>query len=72
MSDTSGTVSPELSVAATDRRRFIRDGALAALAAGTLAACRKPEAAAATTTAGMSHGGAAAPPPPSPYVSLAP
>src|SRR5689334_12317463 len=56
MSDTSLPTIPELSREATDRRRFIRNGALAALAAGTLAACKKPEAAAATpskpTTAG--------------------
>ena len=45
---------------ATGRRRFLRDGALAAFAAGTLAACRKGDAEAAP--AGKST--AAAPPPP--------
>jgi FtsP/CotA-like multicopper oxidase with cupredoxin domain len=47
MSDMLLTATPDASTRTTPRRRFLRDGALAALAAGTLAACRKSEAAAA-------------------------
>jgi FtsP/CotA-like multicopper oxidase with cupredoxin domain len=60
MSDTPLTPAPELSSEAKDRRRFIRDGALAALAAGALAACRKTEA-----SPPAAKQAAAPPPPPS-------
>ena len=57
-----------LSEHATQRRRFIRDSALAALAAGTLAACRKSEAATETVSHG-SAGHPATPPAPAPLSS---
>jgi FtsP/CotA-like multicopper oxidase with cupredoxin domain len=59
----SGTKTDHLTTEATARRRFIRDGAMAALAAGTLAACRKSEAAAKTTAAAGTHAGMSTPTP---------
>jgi FtsP/CotA-like multicopper oxidase with cupredoxin domain len=56
-----------LSEHATQRRRFIRDSALAALAAGTLTACRKGEAATKTVAANPdAHAHTATPPAPAP------
>jgi len=51
MSDTTLKDRP-MTAHATQRRRFIRDSALAALAAGALAACRKGEAATITVCTG--------------------
>ena len=59
----SGTKTDPLTTEATARRRFLRDGAMAALAAGTLAACRKSEAAPRTAAAPAgTHPGMTTPP----------
>ena len=62
MSDTTLKDTP-MTAHATQRRRFIRDSALAALAAGTLAACRKSEAA---SNAVATKPTTPTPPPPAP------
>ena len=62
MSDQNTPLVSHSASEATDRRRFLRNGAFAALAAGTLAACRETEAAAKPTTTG--HTAPSAPPTP--------
>jgi FtsP/CotA-like multicopper oxidase with cupredoxin domain len=64
MSD--GTTKTPLSQHATERRRFLRNSATAALVAGGLAACRKSEAVSTTAKAASNSVTPPPPPPPSP------
>jgi FtsP/CotA-like multicopper oxidase with cupredoxin domain len=64
MSDREAMQATERLDHTTHRRRFIRDGALAALAAGALTACGKGNASAQSPSAAPASGRAAPPPPP--------
>src|SRR5687767_13853751 len=69
MSDHTAPNVQELSTQATHRRQFLRNGALAALAAGTLAACRKGGSEAQAAPNNAHAMGSTPTPPPAPRMS---